>query len=566
MEKEASKSPLKALDINQKDDRGLTPLHRAIHANDTNLFNELLEAGANPNLANTQEFTPLMMAVSEGNTYMIRYLLEKGAAINAFNEYGNTALHEAIMHSYHGYQEEVIQILLNAGANLEIENNERLTPWLYAVCMDRIDVVRKFLELEINVNVTNTKGNSALIIAAKEHNKGIVQLLLSKGADSNLKNDQGSTPLMYAATTPLHNSAYKAMKAVYVDIMRELLNANADVNALDQDGNTVLHTAAWADEDGNAVQLLLDAGADANIASKSGHTPLHRAVGGENITTIHKLLKAGANVDAKCQGETPLHMAAPLGDVNIAEALLNHGADVNAVVIEHWTPLLIAIEGKDTEMAQVLINHGACLKFKNDQTILDFPDFMKSAEMKKFIVNTLYKRIDKGYTNKKMEIEEREIAKELAISPEFKGNIELEATLKLFDESSIKIVADILSNMKIEAYKTSIFKEDNDNELEKTYHIKREPQNKVQPEMYTNLSLGEANISENLAHFLGKQDFFNLIQVAEPLKDINDFPNSSHTHAEQENKRFKEDTKEHTIGTHEMSDLSSTVGIDLIGD
>ncbi|AVP87409.1 hypothetical protein phytr_4590 [Candidatus Phycorickettsia trachydisci] len=486
------------LEISQRDHRGLTPLDKAIYDNNTSLVNTLLEAGADPNLANPQGFTPLMMAVSQENIYMISYLLEKGADVNAFNEYGNTALHEAMI----GNKEAVIQILLNAGANLEIENSKGLTPWLYAAYLDRIDIVRKFLELEINVNVTNTKGISALHIASKEHNKGIVQLLLSKGADSNLKNDQGLTPLMYAAA--------------YVDIMEELLNANADVNALDQDRNTALHIAAHAGET-DAVQLLLDAGADANITSEFGYTPLYRAVQVENIDTIHKLLKKGANVDAKThKGKTPLHEAAEVGNIDVVEILLNHGADVNAVT-RHWTPLLIAIKEKNIKVAQILINHNACLKFKNGKTILDFPVFMENFEMKEFIINTLYKRIKEGYTNKNMEVEEYEIAKLLNINPEFNDNIKFKKTLELFDESLLNHISDQVSNTlyntKIEAHLTT--REENASGV--TYHRELIKEN---PEMYTNPSLGERNICKNIAEFLGKLEAGRLCQTTKPSKSI----------------------------------------------
>ena len=86
-------------------------------------------------------------------------------------------------------------------------------------------------------------------------------------------------------------------------------------------------------EDPAVIQALVDAGADVDVKNDDGDTPLHRAsLLNENLAVIQALMDAGADVHAKDNhGSTPLHAAA-LGNENLAviQALMDAGADVHA--------------------------------------------------------------------------------------------------------------------------------------------------------------------------------------------------------------------------------------------
>src|SRR5690606_27025011 len=144
------------------------------------------------------------------------------------------------------------------------------------------------------------------------------------------------------------------------DVAIELLESGADVGATQDDGTTPLHWAAYK-LDADLVRMLLEHGAKPNVENLFGTTPFAEAVKATNVPIVKLLLDAGADVDSpNFDGETALMLAARTGDVELATLLLEHGADVNAR--ELWrgqTALMWAADGAFAELTQLLIDHGA---------------------------------------------------------------------------------------------------------------------------------------------------------------------------------------------------------------
>lgn len=132
-------------------------------------------------------------------------------------------------------------------------------------------------------------------------------------------------------------------------LIRDCLEAGADVNQCSVNGSTPLEAAAYNGQ-ADACELLLGAGADPNaFAETTGETVLHQVItkGGDPRRTriVKALVAAGADVtrrtisniptlcfarDIRTRGETPLHRAAAYGDLEMIEALIAAGADKGA--------------------------------------------------------------------------------------------------------------------------------------------------------------------------------------------------------------------------------------------
>ena len=160
-----------------------------------------------------------------------------------------------------------------------------------------------------------------------------------------------------AFADPIHDAARKGdLAGVQVE-----LDKGADVNVMDKQGRTPLD---WAD--GETADLLREHG------GKSGaEFSIHVAAGLGNAEAVKQHLDAGVNVNAKDKyGGTRLHSAAWEGHKEVVELLIAEGADVNAKDVDEWTALHMAYT---REVAELLIDNGADVNAKTDdgQTPLD---------------------------------------------------------------------------------------------------------------------------------------------------------------------------------------------------
>jgi cytohesin len=233
--------------------------------------------------------------------------------INGVDNDGDTPLHWAIRGKYCDIN---ARHLIRKGADPTIANKKGDTPLHLAAYFPsshakEIETIDLILENEqVDINSRGKNGWTALHRAIRASNVITVCYLLKKGADLNVADENGATPLHLAAETEY----YSYETTDLIDIILETGKCN--INGVDNDGRTPLHYAIgrYSPVTINARRLI-QLGADPGIADKNGVTPLHMAAkNAESMDLIDELLlkvKIGA-VDVNCvdkQGRTPLACA-----------------------------------------------------------------------------------------------------------------------------------------------------------------------------------------------------------------------------------------------------------------
>jgi len=176
------------------------------------------------------------------------------------------------------------------------------------------------------------------------------KILFWKAVSPNTKYNAGWTPLITASVNG------------YISIVEMLLKAGANIDLANEDGLTPLNIASQSKNNLTVVEALLKAGANMDIANKDGETPIYIASMRDNLPVFELLLKAGANVDiANKDGETPINKASQYGNLTIVEALLKAGANMDIANKYGETPILCAFDKGHDKVVETLLKAGAKL-------------------------------------------------------------------------------------------------------------------------------------------------------------------------------------------------------------
>jgi ankyrin repeat protein len=199
------------------------------------------------------------------------------------------------------------------------------------------------------LNKQDDEGQTPLASAVVQEEVDTVRYLLEQGADPNIPNKNGLTPLDHACGRN---------KAVATTLAKLLLDHGALVNPK-RSGSSHITSLDWAISSDNTelTKLLIEHGADIKAAYDTGETPLHTAANRGDLEIAKLLIDHGADVNAKLKdGWTPLYYAAYSSRKEMVELLLTHGADINGVDIHGKTPLAWA---QEADVKEVLRQHGA---------------------------------------------------------------------------------------------------------------------------------------------------------------------------------------------------------------
>jgi ankyrin repeat protein len=143
----------------------------------------------------TRQETALHEACERANTRRVKYILALGAEVDIVNRRGHTPLYTACRRSE---SLPVVQILLEHGANISIGNRINKTPLHRAAHFGHSQLVEELLKHGVDVDSQDIHGRSALHYACDsswDAKEDVIRLLLAAGADINILDSRGLTPL-----------------------------------------------------------------------------------------------------------------------------------------------------------------------------------------------------------------------------------------------------------------------------------------------------------------------------------------------------------------------------------
>ena len=203
-----------------------------------------------------------------------------------------------------------------------------------------------------------------------------VRLLIEHGAEVDTRNNDGETPLYFAASNG------------HIEVVQFLIEQHSDVNACDSDGRSCLWTAALNGHT-DVMRALVSAGADVNLRCNNGFSPLSAASQEGHINCVKLLIEHGAEVET-CDsesrtlldinivmifpgggsdieirdndGRTTLRSHTAFGRVEFRDALIGRGADVYARNVDNLQAIDIASYSGRVDTVKFLCDRPTCIK------------------------------------------------------------------------------------------------------------------------------------------------------------------------------------------------------------
>ncbi len=326
----------RGVSINAADENGITPVMLSAAAGNAGAFRLLVALGADTMAKSAHGNSVMMLAIFGMNDHIVEYLLGHNGSVA-----GNSAGFTPLMAATFIGRDDWAQRLLARGASVNDTDYSGHTAMMIACAQLRFgewSTLRNGKEsmhyLPGSAYLHNMLGPDYRYVAVRKVERAyerrdrrrIIDVLLAAGATLDPQTDNGETALM------------SAVRHSTIEEVGRLLNAGAFVDQRDRMGRTALwHLVdAWQrlDEDSGIEKLnmLLAYRADINAADNDGNTVMWAAVMQHDQQLIRRLFSAGARSDvSNRRGETPLMaMLAAGGDMDEVRILIEQGADVTA--------------------------------------------------------------------------------------------------------------------------------------------------------------------------------------------------------------------------------------------
>lgn len=351
-------------------------LVEAVRLGDRAIALKMIEQKVDVKKAAPDGTTALHWAAHNGDAEMVTRLLQAGADVKAKNDFGATPMTEAIA----GGSAAVIDKLLVAGADPDSPGPDGETALMLIARTTNVAAAKVLLDHGAHINAKESqKDQTALMWAAGESQAGMVRELIAHKADVNARTKVDEFVTQVSAEPRAGYRSYGGLTALIyaaregcVDCVKALKEGGANLNMADPEGVTPLMIALW-NAHFDTASYLIKAGAMLNKWDWWGRTPLWLAVdyntiphGGRSdgpsldettaLQVIDQLLEAGANPNIQLKILPPFRS---VGSDRGVDSMITTGA----------SPLLRAAKAQDAPAIALLLKHGALPNLPNNAGI-----------------------------------------------------------------------------------------------------------------------------------------------------------------------------------------------------
>ena len=331
--------------------------------------------------------TYIFWAAYKGNITIMEYLLAKGALINITDSRGNTPMTFA---AANGQKNTVVYDLFEEkGVVLKEEVNKDGVNSLFLIApyLENEKELNYFLNKGFDLTSKDPKGNNIFNHAAKKGNITFLNLLIEKGVDPLVINEDGGNAILMASKGIRRDSPNSLATYQYLE------GLGVTVNVIGDKGKNPLHYISSKNSDLDLLSYFIEKGVDADLQDASGNTPFMNAAESNNIEVVKLLFKNIENINLKDKNEkTALTKAVTSNNKNVIEYLITKGAKVDVVDIDGNSIVYYLLNSFELEESvefetklKLLESNGLKMtqKEKNGNSILHIASEMNDLELLK---------------------------------------------------------------------------------------------------------------------------------------------------------------------------------------
>ncbi|CAF1563132.1 unnamed protein product [Rotaria sp. Silwood1] len=355
------------------------PLHSSVIGGNIEAIEICLKNGGKIDDQQEDLSTPVHLASTQGSLEILKLMFNcqselKSRVIRMTDIQGMTPLHKAAM----GDHVDVIEFLLEEGADIDVRDISKRTPLLVAALKSSVQAVCYLLSQNASLIYRDEADRNLLhfIIMQNLPIETIGNIIFTRD-NYRILFDQRDQDGFY----PIHYASREGQ----VNVLKTLIKHGAEINRKTNQRQSSLHFAAEYGRYNTCCQLLDTPGFKRilNEPDKLGQTPLHLCCQNGHTRVVQLLLHKGAQFTKTYEGNTPLHEASANGHASTMDVILQgHAHLINSINRLGMTPLHLAAAGGYVDCVDLLLSKSATFLTNTDgETFFDLAILQKQKDI-----------------------------------------------------------------------------------------------------------------------------------------------------------------------------------------